>query len=160
VIGALIYLETRNLSAASRAVSAALIVGGGIQSWSDIETRTVRRVITCAMGVFVGAMYIHSGQLISIETTVAIAVGLVFWAIHHVRQMALGFGDVLLSPVLTLCVAWFDVQTVPVWLFLASLGAVATAAIHRQNHVAFVPWLVGSAIVVVMITSNTRMGLM
>lgn len=160
VIGLLIYTETRNISETSRAVSAMLIVGGGFQSWSDIETHTVPRVVTVTMGVFVGAMYIYAGQLISIETTVAIAVGLVFWTIHHLRRMALGFGDVLLAPVLALYVAWFDVQTVPVWLFLASLGAVASVAVNRQNHVAFVPWLVGSAIGVVMSASSKGVALM
>lgn len=127
-----------------------MIVGGAYQSVSDFRTRHVPRVVTYAMGSVAILGLFLADRMWSLVPIAAVAVGVVFLLLHQWREKSLGFGDVLLAPVLALFVGWFDVFGVPLWLLGASLGAALTAIFCRQRHVAFAPWLVASAVVTIL----------
>ena len=127
-----------------------MIVGGAYQSVSDFRTRHVPRVVTYTMGSIAILELLLVDRMWSLIPIVAGAVGVVFFLLHKWREESLGFGDVLLAPVLALFVGWFDVFGVPLWLLGASLGAALTSVFLRQRHVAFAPWLVASAVVTIL----------
>jgi hypothetical protein len=134
----------------SKVLTVSLTVGSSIQSWSDLRTRHVYRSVTYVMGIIVLLAYLYEGRLFSMEAIVAISVGGSFLAVHRARANSLGFGDVLMAPVLALHVGWFDIPMVLVWLLLSSVGAAITGYVSQSPHFAFIPWLTGSAIAVIM----------
>jgi prepilin signal peptidase PulO-like enzyme (type II secretory pathway) len=132
--------------ALDRVLLATLIVGGAIQAESDLRTRHVPRIVTYAMAAIVVAMGIIDGRIDSSLIVAIAAVAALFFAVHRWRRDAMGFGDVLLAPVLAMYVGWFDIGALPLWMICASLGAAVLAGVRRQRYVAFVPWMVASAI--------------
>jgi prepilin signal peptidase PulO-like enzyme (type II secretory pathway) len=147
---ALILTWLRFTDIADRLVMVALIVGGAYQADSDARTRHVSRLVTYAMASAVVIALLATSRLWSFVPMVAALVGGAFFLIHLRRKESLGFGDVLLAPVLALYIGWFEVVAVPAWLIASSLGAAVTAAVRRHRYVAFVPWLTVSAVVTIM----------
>jgi prepilin signal peptidase PulO-like enzyme (type II secretory pathway) len=137
----------------------ALILGGAYQADSDARTRHVSRLVTYAMAGVVVVALLATRRLWSLVLVAAALVGGGFFLLHLRRKESLGFGDVLLAPVLALYVGWFHVVAVPAWLIGSSLGAAVTAAVRRHRYVAFVPWLTVSAVVtIVYVGSPTYSG--
>ena len=143
---ALVLTWLQFADAADRLVVLVLILGGAYQADSDARTRHVSRTVTFAMATFVVLALLATSRLWSYVPVVAAVVFGGFFLIHLRRNKSLGFGDVLLAPVLSLYVGWFDVAAVPAWLIGASLAAAVTAVVRRHRHVAFVPWLTVSAV--------------
>lgn len=134
-------------------MSMAIIVGGAVQVDSDLRTRCVARFPTYLMGLVGVVSALFAGRLLSSLMIAALAVGCTFWIIHRWRTDALGFGDVLLAPVIALYVGWFKVSNIPLWLLMASSGAALTALMSHRRLVAFVPWLVGIAVATILLTT-------
>jgi prepilin signal peptidase PulO-like enzyme (type II secretory pathway) len=135
---------------ADRLVMVALIVGGAYQADSDALTRHVSRLVTYAMASVVVVALLATSRLWSYVPAAAAFVFGGLLLVHLRRKESLGFGDVLLAPVLALYVGWFDVTAVPMWLIGACLTAAVTAVVRRNRHVAFVPWLTSSAVVTIL----------
>ena len=156
---ALVLTWFRFADAADRLIMLVLTVGSAYQADSDARTRYVSRLVTYAMASVVVIALLASSRLWSLVPVAAALVGGAFLLIHLRRKESLGFGDVLLAPVLALYVGWFDVAVIPAWLIGASIGAAMTAAVRRQRHVAFVPWLTSSAVVTILcVGSQTYSG--
>lgn len=147
---ALVLTWLRFADVADRLVMLVLTVGGAYQADSDAQTRHIPRVVTYAMAIVVVIALLATNRLWSFVPVAAALVGSGFLLIHLWRKESLGFGDVLLAPMLALYVGWFDVAAVPAWLIGASLAAAVTAAVRRHRHVAFVPWLTVSAVATIL----------
>jgi prepilin signal peptidase PulO-like enzyme (type II secretory pathway) len=127
-----------------------LLVGGTYQADADLRTRHISRLVTYVMGLSVVVAFVADNRVWSSASATALAVGIAFLVIHRSRNESLGLGDVLLAPVLALYIGWFSVTAVPLWLIGASLGAALVAAVQRNRHVAFAPWLVVSAVATIL----------
>lgn len=137
-----------------RVVFVMFIIGGVFQAECDIRTRSIPRMTTYLMGCAALLALVLRNTLSLGVVLVALSVGFGMWIVHRVAERSLGFGDVLLAPVITLYVGWFDVSVVPIWLGLAALGAAIMALFSRQRYVAFVPWMVASGVVVILTVAS------
>lgn len=146
----LALVSMRLTRTADQIVMLPLIVGGAYQSDGDLRTRHVSRFVTFVMGVVAVGAFVAGNRVSSFALVTALIVGAGFLVIHRRRRESLGFGDVLLAPVLALYVGWFDVGAVPLWLIGASVGAALAAAVQRNRNVAFAPWLVVSAVATIL----------
>ena len=147
---ALVLTWFRFSDTADRLIMLVLTVGSAYQGDSDARTRHVSRLVTYAMASVVVIVLLATSRLWSVVPVSAAVVGSGFFLLHLYRKESLGFGDVLLAPVLALYVGWFDVTAVPMWLIGACLTAAVTAVVRRNRHVAFVPWLTSSAVVTIL----------
>jgi prepilin signal peptidase PulO-like enzyme (type II secretory pathway) len=147
---ALLTFLSLQVAMISKVLTVSLIVGSSIQSWTDLHTRHVYRSVTYAMAIIVVLVYLYAGRLLSMEAVVATGVGGSFLGVHRARAKSLGFGDVLMAPVLAMHIGWYDIRMIAVWLLLSSVGAAVTGYVSQSSHIAFIPWLTGSAIAVIM----------
>lgn len=135
----------------SLALYGVLIIGGTLQTESDIRTRLIPRMTTFVMGAFAIAVLAARGNAFLPVVLIAGTVGLALWLTHRLAPHSLGFGDVLLAPVIAMYVGWYEPTAVPLWLGGAALGAGVGAIGTRQRRVAFVPWMVISAVATIII---------
>lgn len=153
IVGALVALVAtwmRYPQSLDRVVLAALILGGGMQAESDLRTLHVPRFVTYVMAaVIVSVIAVNNTVEVSaIIAAAAVAVG--FFVVYRWRRHALGFGDVLLAPVVALYISWFDVAAIAPWLLGASVIAALGAVVRRRRSVAFVPAIVVSALITIL----------
>jgi prepilin signal peptidase PulO-like enzyme (type II secretory pathway) len=153
VVGALVALVAtwmRYPQSVDRVVLVALVLGGGMQAESDLRTRHVPRFVTYVMAAVIVSVsaVTDTVEVPAIIAAAAVAVG--FFVVHRWRPHALGFGDVLLAPVVALYVGWFDVGAIPLWLLGASVIAAFGAVVRQRRYVAFVPSMVASALITIL----------
>lgn len=149
-VAVLVVASIRLSRTTDQIVMLPLLVGGAYQADADLRTRHISRLVTCVMGLSAVVAFVADNRVWSAASMTALAVGIAFLVIHRSRNESLGLGDVLLAPVLALYVGWFSVTAVPFWLIGASLGAALAAAVRRDRHVAFAPWLVVSAVATIL----------
>jgi hypothetical protein len=142
----------------TRVLYSILVTLGVLQSDFDLRWRSIPRAVTYTMGIAASVVWLAVGVSPARPFTVSLVVLGGFWIVHRWKPSGLGLGDVLLAPVLCMYVCWFDLRLVPLWLMTASLGAAVSAIIRKQRHLAFVPWMVGGAIAIVLVASNANYG--
>jgi hypothetical protein len=118
---ALVLTWLRFADATDRLIMLVLTVSSACQADSDARTRHVSRLVTYAMASVVVIALLATSRLWSVVPVSAAVVGSGFFLLHLYRKESLGFGDVLLAPVLALYVGWFDVAVIPAWLIGASI---------------------------------------